>query len=124
MFIVELQTNAVYVAPSPENAVQQFKKLIKNLDEELSHYDVWDTDSNELYVIAHDPLETQKPYERTIHLSLEKRERLVEEMMHKAQCDDSVLRQICEIAATRINDQEAYEDWVGYDEDDVDDVED
>jgi hypothetical protein len=116
MFVVELQRSRLIQAETPEEATKTFRNFLKKLDEDTSYYDVYNTFSTERFVIAHNVDEGPPEFERVEYLTAEERVKLVEEMIFKAHCDDSTLRQICEMAAMQINTQDAYKDWVGEDD--------
>lgn len=116
MFIVERQGSGPIVAGSPEEAVLKHR-LERPKDGEDTYYNVWNTMTTDFYVVKHradwDPISGPTEFEHVIHFDAKERKRLVEEMMFKAHCDDAVLRQLCEMAALQINDEAAYNDWVG-----------
>lgn len=124
MFIVERQGSGPIVASSPEEAVQKFREHLAKEDTDNTYFDVWDTMSCHFYVICHnidfDPLDPDAPeFEKVVHFTKAERTKLIEEMMYKAHCDDQVLRQLCEMAATQINTQDSYDDWIGEDIDEA-----
>jgi hypothetical protein len=119
MFVVELQRSKLIQAKTPEEATKTFRDFLKKLDEDTSYYDVYDTFSTERFVIAHNVDEGPPEFERVEHFTRAERVKLIEEMMYKAHCDDSVLRQLCEMAAMCINVRDAYKDWVGEESDEA-----
>ena len=119
MFVVELQRSRLIEATTPEEATKKFRDFLQKLDGDTSYYDVYDTNSTERFVIAHNIDEGPPEFERVEHINRAERVKLIEEMMYKAHCDDSTLRQICEMAAMQINTMDAWKDWVGEESDEA-----
>lgn len=129
MFVVERQGSSPIVASSPEEAIRKYRALAAKVDadEENVYYNVWNTNDGEFFVFCHwadrSPIgghAIEPEYEKIVHFDVKERKRLVDEMIFKAHCDDKVLRQLCEMAATCINTQDSYKDWVGEDSDEAD----
>ena len=110
MFVVELQQGSPIIAESPEAAVRRFVEELEELNKDVSYYDVYHTEGG-FSVIAHNVNDGPPAFERVVHFTKREVEDLIEEMMFKAQCDDSVLRQLCQMAALQINTDDAYSDW-------------
>jgi hypothetical protein len=124
MFTISMQQYSVFLeADGPEDAVKKHRKAHPKEETNNVYYDVWDVDRSEFFVICHNidagPENPHLPkYEKIVHFTKEERTKLVESMMHEAHCSDANLRQLCEMAATQINDQSSYDDWVNREEDD------
>jgi hypothetical protein len=120
MFIVEPQGSSPIVADSPEEAV---RKHCEKEPEDVAYFNVYDTNTSEFFVIAHrgdlDPQVYDEMEERVVHFNKAARQKLIEEMMFKAHCDDKALRQLCEMAAMQINTDDGYKDWVQEDTDEA-----
>jgi hypothetical protein len=124
MFIVEPQGSTPIVADSVEEAVKKHWESMRREPEDNTYFNVFDTSSCDFFVICHnndfDPVDpTSKEFEKVVHFSKTERQKLIEEMVFKAHCDDTVLRQLCEMAAMQINTQDAYNDWVGEESDEA-----
>lgn len=122
MFIVERQSSGLIVSSCPENAVQKYRQQLTQDKDDNSYYNVWDTAKESFYVIRHnadfDPIcPDSKEFEKIVHFNRAEREKLIEEMIHKAHCDEGVLRQLCEMAAMQINAESMYKNWVPEDGD-------
>jgi len=118
MFVVEPRIKGLHVAASPEEAVKKARERERAANNQPIYYDVWDADSTDFYVIATNPDwepmdDPTAEFERIVHFNREERMTLIEEMMYQAHCDDSALRQLCEMAAMQINTRDAYNGWVG-----------
>jgi len=115
MFIVEREGSGHIVADDVLDAVSKFNKLFKGgliaEGANSAHFNVWNTMTTEFSVVRLD----KGNCELVFHLDKNQRKKLIEEMMFKAHCDDTVLRQLCELAALQINTQDAYNDWVQLD---------
>lgn len=114
MFVVELQQSKPIIAVSPEDAVKKVVEKMALENTNNAYFNVYHTDGS-FYVIAHnvdsDPIDGPPEFEKVVVFTKREKADLIEEMMYKAQCDDSVLRQICGMAANQINTNDAYDDW-------------
>jgi len=113
MYIVALETTNPIVANSPKEAAEIFIKKMRGEIEPTMTLDVWDTNDGSYTKVVINDSGTEKRLKEDLHLDVEQKTRLVEEMMYQAHCDDSVLRQICEMATSHITDIDSYNDWVG-----------
>lgn len=119
MFLIEPQLSRPIVANTVEEAVQKYRESARKDDEENRYFNVWNVETHEFFVVVHnvDADPTDNPhvpeFERVVEFSKADIKRLIEAMVHKAQCDDVALQQLCDMAACQINTKDAFDNWVG-----------
>lgn len=124
MFIVEPQGSTPIVADNVEEAVKKHWESMRREPEDNTYFNVFDTNTSSFFVVCRnndfDPTDqASKEFEKVVHFDHSARKKLVAEMMHKAECDHTVMRQVCEMAAMQINTQDAFNDWVGEESDEA-----